>query len=86
VKWRVENSHGEKSGKKGFYVMADNWFDEWLYEVVVNKIYLPEKFLRSLDTPPIMLPPWDPIGALAGDCPLCCQDSGAGPDHNHARL
>ena len=37
VKWRVENSWGDRNGEKGFYIMSDKWFDEFLYEVVVDK-------------------------------------------------
>ena len=31
VKWRVENSWGDRNGEKGFYIMSDKWFDEYLY-------------------------------------------------------
>ncbi|GMV37452.1 MAG: aminopeptidase [Fimbriimonadales bacterium] len=64
-KWRVENSWGDKVGDKGFLVMTDRWFDEYMYEVVVDKKYLPESLLPVLDTEPVALPPWDPMGALA---------------------
>jgi bleomycin hydrolase len=64
-KWRVENSWGDKVGDKGFLVMTDRWFDEYMYEVVVDKKYLPAELLPVLDTEPVKLPPWDPMGALA---------------------
>jgi bleomycin hydrolase len=64
-KWRVENSWGEKVGDKGFLVMSDAWFDEYTYEIVVDKQYLPKELLPVLDTEPVRLPPWDPMGALA---------------------
>jgi bleomycin hydrolase len=66
IKWRVENSWGTKIGDKGYMVMADSWFDEFLYEVMVSKKYLSPKLLEVLDTEPVVLPPWDPMGALAG--------------------
>lgn len=64
-KWRVENSWGDKGGDKGFLVMSDEWFDEYVYEVAVNKKFLPKKLLPILETEPVRLPPWDPMGALA---------------------
>lgn len=64
-KWRVENSWGEKGGDKGFYGMTDTWFDEFNYEVVVHKQYLPEEYVKMLDREPIGLEPWDPMGSLA---------------------
>ena len=65
LKWRVENSWGTKYGDKGYLVMADAWFDEYLYEVTVKKQYLSPGLLAVLDTEPLVLPPWDPMGALA---------------------
>jgi bleomycin hydrolase len=64
-KWRVENSWGDKNGDKGFMVMTDRWFDEYNYEVVVDRKYLSADLLAVLDTTPIDLPPWHPMGALA---------------------
>ena len=37
TKWRVENSWGTKGGDKGYYQMSDKWYDEFNYEVVVDK-------------------------------------------------
>jgi bleomycin hydrolase len=64
-KWRVENSWGDKGGDKGFMVMTDAWFDEYLYEVVVDKSYVSSRLTALLDREPEVLPPWDPMGSLA---------------------
>ena len=64
-KWRVENSWGDKNGDKGYYLMSDNWFDEYNYEIVVDKKYLTSKILSIFDLEPKKLDPWDPMGALA---------------------
>ena len=63
--WRVENSWGTKVGDKGYYSMTMEWFKEYNFEVIVHKKYLPEEILAVLKTEPIVLPPWDPMGALA---------------------
>ena len=65
IKWRIENSWGEKGGDKGYLLMTDKWFDEYTYEVVVDKKYLPKKILEIFERAPISLNPWDPMGSLA---------------------
>ena len=64
-RWRVENSWGDDSGQKGFYTMNDNWYDEHMFEIASPKKYLPEKMVEGLETVPIVLEAWDPMGSLA---------------------
>ncbi len=64
-RWRVENSWGEDNGQKGYYTMNDSWFDEYTFEIAARKGYLPAELQRALDLDPIVLPAWDPMGALA---------------------
>jgi len=66
-KWLVENSWGTKAGSKGFLIMYDKWFNNYVYEVVINKKYLPQSVLKILKTKPIVLPPWDPMYAILGE-------------------
>ncbi len=65
VKWKVENSWGEEKGNKGYFIMTDNWFDEYMFEVAIEKKYLPKSILEIEQQKPITLPPWDPLGSLA---------------------
>jgi len=65
MKWRVENSWGSDHGEKGFDIMTDSWFDQFLYEVVVHKKHLTKKLVDLYRTDPISFPPWDPMGSLA---------------------
>ena len=53
-----------RGGLKTEY-MSDEWFDEYMYQIVVNKKYLPDSYIAEYDSEPIMLEPWDPMGSLA---------------------
>lgn len=64
-RWKVENSWGEDKGQDGFLVMSDDWFDQFTYQIVVNKRHLSPEQASALKTEPVMLKPWDPLGALA---------------------
>ena len=67
TKWCVENSWGNKNGDKGYYLMNDTWFNEYNYEVVIDKKYLSQKILNLFSKDPVKLEPWDPMGALASN-------------------
>ncbi|MDN6485780.1 MAG: aminopeptidase, partial [Bifidobacterium mongoliense] len=64
-RWRVENSWGDAVADKGYFTMSDDWFTQYVYEVAVPKSMLPEEYRKALDEPAIMLPAWEPMGALA---------------------
>jgi bleomycin hydrolase len=64
-RWRVENSWGNEPGQKGFFTMNDPWFNEYLFEIAARRSSLPAELQSALDQEPIVLPAWDPMGALA---------------------
>ena len=65
VRWRVENSWGKDRGKDGYYLMSDDWFSEYTYQVVVHKKYLSAEQLAQYEGEMKVLEPWDPMGSLA---------------------
>lgn len=63
LKWKVENSWGADNGQKGCLVMTDRWFRDYMFRLVVDKQYVPERLLREFDQKPTMLMPDDPLFA-----------------------
>ena len=61
VKWMVENSWGPSAGYQGNYIMTDEWFNEYMFRLVVEKKYVPEDVLKMLEQTPVQLPAWDPM-------------------------
>ena len=70
LKWKVENSWGEKVGDKGYFVASDAWMDEFTYQIVVRKEFLTDEELAAYEAEPTVLAPWDPMGALASQTDL----------------
>jgi bleomycin hydrolase len=64
-RWRVENSWGGDKADKGFWTMNDNWFGEHVFEIAVRRSALPVELQGALEQEPVVLPAWDPMGALA---------------------
>ena len=64
-RWKVENSWGEKVGNKGYFVASDAWMNEYTYQIVVRKEFLTAAELAAYEAEPLVLAPWDPMGALA---------------------
>ena len=55
-KWMVENSWGATNGHKGHLIMTDEWFDKHVFNVVIERKYIPEDILKILDKKPVKLP------------------------------
>jgi len=66
VRYKVENSWGEGSGEKGWFMMTDDWFSEYVFQIVVPKVLAPKELAKVYeDGNPHVLPAWDPMGSLA---------------------
>lgn len=61
LKWMVENSWGNTYGHKGCLIMTNEWFDNYMFRLVVESKYIPAKTLKLFEQKPIMLPSWDPM-------------------------
>ena len=64
-RYKVENSWGKEPGYDGFFAMDDEWFNEYVYQIVIDKKYLTKEELEAYNSDPIVLEPWDPMGSLA---------------------
>ena len=64
TRWKVENSWGDEKGRKGYFVMTDAWFDEYVYQVVVDRRFLTPEQSEALRRKPIVLDRWDPFSCL----------------------
>ena len=47
LKWKVENSWGDKVGNKGYFVASDAWMDEFY---LPKSLYVKEIFLTAEET------------------------------------
>jgi bleomycin hydrolase len=65
VRWRVQNSWGTTAGDGGWFVMSDRWMDEFVYQAVVEPRFVSKEVMDVLNSEPLVLPLWDPMGALA---------------------
>lgn len=61
MRWKVEDSYGDKVHKDGYYVMNDNFFEDFVIETVIDKKYLSPEQLKLLDQKPIWFEADEPI-------------------------
>lgn len=59
VKWQFENSWGPDAGHNGYFTFTDEWFDEYMFRMVIRKEYLSGKAVEALSGESEMLPAWD---------------------------
>ena len=61
VMWKVENSWGPEYGHKGCLVMTDEWFNEFMFRLVIDKKYVPADIMKQYEQKPVMVMPEDPL-------------------------
>ncbi|MDH6358739.1 C1 family peptidase [Parabacteroides sp. PF5-9] len=61
-KWMVENSWGP-GANNGHLIITDEWFNEYMFRLVVERKYITSKTKEVLSQKPIRLPAWDPMFA-----------------------
>ena len=60
-KWKIENSWGKKAGDDGWFIIDSNWFNLHVYQVIVDRRFVPPSLLALTAQKKILLPPWDPF-------------------------
>ncbi len=61
TKWKLENSWGKKSGNEGYLTMTDEWFDEYMFRIVVLKKYIDKETIKILEQKPVKIPYSNPM-------------------------
>lgn len=61
IKWKVENSWGADYGHQGYLIMTNDWWNEYMFRMVVDKEYVSPELLREFYQKPIMVVPEDPL-------------------------
>ena len=54
IRWKIEDSYGDKVHKDGYYIMNDNFFDNFVIEVMIDKKYLSKEQLELFNQKPIL--------------------------------
>ena len=60
-RWKIENSWGDASGQKGYYIGSEKWFKANVYQITVRKSLLNDAQRALLDQEPLPMKLWDPL-------------------------
>lgn len=60
-RWKIENSWGDASGQKGYYIGSEKWFKANVYQITVRKSLLSNAQRALLDQEPLPMKLWDPL-------------------------
>ena len=60
-RWKIENSWGDGSGQKGYFVASEKWFKANVYQATVRKSLLSDAQRALLDQEPLPMKLWDPL-------------------------
>ena len=61
VKWKIENSWGKKAGDDGWFIIDQKWFERHVFQVMIDRRFVPPALLALTSQKPVLLPPWDPF-------------------------
>ena len=59
TKWQFENSWGPNTGHNGYLTFTDEWFDEFIFRIVIHKDFVSPEVLKIYKSKAIQLPAWD---------------------------
>ncbi len=61
LKWKVENSWSASSGANGYMIMSGDWWNEYMFRLVVDRQYVPQQLLDEFDRKPELVTQDDPL-------------------------
>lgn len=59
TKWQFENSWGSSAGHQGYLTFTDEWFDEFMFRIVIHKDFVSDEVLKIYNSKATLLPAWD---------------------------
>lgn len=53
IRWKIEDSYGDKEKINGYYIMNDNFFNEFVLNVIIDRKYLSKEQIKFLEQNPV---------------------------------